>query len=97
MARDFTGRRNVSRIRSDRIPVWIGVNIEDTSIAASTGVLVASLNAAALAFRPFTVMRTRLVVQWETDQSIALESLIPKPSAIPIPKPSIDSILYIKP
>ncbi len=53
--------------------VWLGVNVQTTAIAAATAVLVASLNAAALALRPFTVVRTRMLIRWSSDQSAATE------------------------
>ncbi len=68
------GPHRIIRKGRDRISVWIGVTLRDVSVAADTAVLVGQLNAAALAFRPFTVIRTRLVVGWESDQVAATES-----------------------
>ena len=45
-----------------------------TMAAASTAVLSTSLNAAALALRPFTIVRTRGVVGFNSDQVGATES-----------------------
>ena len=58
---------------SDRGSVWIGVILGPTTVAAATNSLVGVLNAAALALRPFTVMRTRLDVMWASDQVAAIE------------------------
>ncbi len=57
-----------------RIPEWASVNLFDTTVPASGRVLLGSLNAAALALRPFTIVRTRLVISWESDQVSASES-----------------------
>ena len=45
-----------------------------TIAAASTATLVASLNAAALAIRPFTIVRTRGLLFSRSDQSAATEN-----------------------
>ncbi len=70
MARRF-GRTVVRSTK--RGSVWLGLNIGATAIPASSAVLVGSLNAAALALRPFTVVRTRFVVRWASDQVAAIE------------------------
>ena len=56
--------------------MWIGVGVGETSIAASTVNLVTTLSAGALLLRPFTVLRTRMVIQYRSDQTAALESPI---------------------
>ena len=60
--------------RAKRANVWIGVFIDLVTVAASSKVLVGSLNAAALALRPFTIIRSRIIYQVETDQSAASEA-----------------------
>jgi len=64
--RDFVQRRS-----SVWIPLAPGQN---SAGAASTAVVIGSLNAVALALRPFTVVRTRGSVLFRSDQSAASES-----------------------
>jgi len=66
-------RSNLVRVKSDRTSVWIGTSVAVSTVAANTVVLLATLNAAALALRPFTVVRTRLLLHWESDQSASSE------------------------
>jgi len=54
--------------------LWIGGTADANTIASSTAVLLTSLNAAALALRPFTIVRTRGMLYLATDQQAALES-----------------------
>ena len=72
MARRFRSGRGFVRPAA-RSMVWIGAGFVTTAIPASSGVLIATLNAAALALRPFTVVRTRLLVHWRSDQQAASE------------------------
>ena len=69
--------RRVGRARFVRPPprssVWIGINIENIAVGPGATVLVGVLNAAALALRPFTVTRTRGIIQWQSDQAAASE------------------------
>ena len=59
MARRFHNLR-ANMIRSGRKSFWFsGLHTRTTLAAASTATLVTELNAAALALRPFTVIRTR--------------------------------------
>ncbi len=53
--------------------VWFGNRLALTTVGASTSVLLGSLNAAALLARPFTIVRTRLVVWYDSDQESANE------------------------
>ncbi len=67
----FIMRNGVSR----RETLWLGIGSGANSIAASaTAVLINSLNAAAMALRPFTIVRT--VGTWlvHSDQSAATEA-----------------------
>ncbi len=57
-----------------RTKIWIGAGVGSTSVAGSAKVLVSSLSAGALLLRPFTILRTRMVVQWESDQLTATET-----------------------
>ncbi len=57
-----------------RESVWLEFAPTSTTVAASTAVLVFSLNAAALALEPFTVIRTRGLLQLTSDQEAAAEN-----------------------
>ncbi len=57
-----------------RQTIWLGVDIALSAVAGNATILLASLNAAALAVRPFTVVRTHLLIHWESDQEAASES-----------------------
>jgi len=54
---------------------WIGI-LPTQTILDNASALIVSLNAAALALRPFTVIRTHLEVLTQSDQSIATENYI---------------------
>ncbi len=57
-----------------RETVWIGITeAQNTIVAASTALISSSLNAAALALRPFTVVRTRGILSIDSDQIAASE------------------------
>jgi len=72
MARRFT--RSLGRIGSTRGTVWFSLAETITALgAANTAALVLVLNAAALAFRPFTIIRTHLTLAVSSDQSSASE------------------------
>ncbi len=65
----FRTRRIRGVSRQVRETMWISVAAANTSIAsASTAVLVGSLNAAALALRPFTIVRVRGFIHLASDQ-----------------------------
>ncbi len=55
-----------------RSNVWFGMGLAGTVIASSATLLL-TLNAAALALRPFTVIRTRLAIMFGSDQLVANE------------------------
>ncbi len=57
-----------------RTKMWIGSGVGATALTASTTTLVSSLSAGALALRPFTILRTRMLLQYVTDQITALET-----------------------
>ena len=73
MARRFTRTRG--RLGSQRREsLWLFFPTSEVNLAAaSTAVLGFSLNAAALALRPFTIVRTRLTWHTRSDQSAATE------------------------
>jgi len=52
--------------------IWLGNGINTVTLAPGP-VLVSTLNAAALALRPFTILRTRMLIIVSTDQTIASE------------------------
>ncbi len=61
--------------RHGRQTFWFsGGHVDTVLAAASNATLVSSLNAAALALRPFTVVRTRGFVNIATDQQAATEA-----------------------
>ena len=65
----FVRRNGVMR----RETLWIGSTTISTTMAAASAVLTTILNAAALALRPFTIVRTRGVVIVRSDQISALQ------------------------
>ncbi len=75
MARRF-GPRSAMVKRSDRIPTWVGFTGVATTIVGNASVLIGQGNAALLALRPFTIIRTRAIVQVESDQAAASETVI---------------------
>ncbi len=66
-------RSNLVRVKQARTMTWFGIDLGAT-VVADASQLIGSLNAAALAFRPFTVVRTRLIMQYASDQAAASES-----------------------
>ena len=66
MARTRT--RRVSGKSSKRVLIWLALELDPVTVAANTGVLLGSLNAAALALAPFTVIRTRGIFTFRSDQ-----------------------------
>ncbi len=72
MGRRFTRGRFVRP--SPKTKIWIGAGLDVTTVmVAATSTLFASYNAAALALRPFTIMRTHLEILFGSDQSVATE------------------------
>ena len=61
-------RRFVRSSKSGRTSIWVGINLAPVNVGANTGVLLGSLNAAALDLRPFTVVRTRFQFHHASDQ-----------------------------
>ncbi len=78
MANIRTARRSGLVLRGGRNvreTLWLGTQTAETTLAgAPTAVLTNSLNAAALALRPFTVVRTRGIIHIHSDQAGADES-----------------------
>ena len=73
MARRIRSSRIIAPSR--RLTAWFGLHIGQTTVAASSQVLVASLDAAALATRPFTVVRTRIEMLISSDQAAVTEAV----------------------
>ena len=66
-------KRFVRGGRQRREMIWISAGLGAATIVAAT-TLLSTLNAAALALRPFTIVRTRLAIIFSTDQVAASES-----------------------
>ncbi len=76
MARRFHGVRS-RLVSSGRKTFWLSGTVAQTALAAGgTAVLVSALNAAALALRPFTVVRTRGYWSVFSDQLSANEDQV---------------------
>ena len=56
-----------------RTKMWIGGGAGPSTLAASSKTLISTLGVAALALRPFTVLRSRYEVMFESDQEGASE------------------------
>ena len=72
MARRVRGSR-FEHARSNRIPVWFTSRLDETAAGGGGSTLLSVLNAAALALRPFTIIRTRLWIHIHSDQAAAGE------------------------
>ena len=67
-------RRAPARIsRPKRSTVWGGIFLGPAAVPADTSILLGVLSATALALRPFTIVRSRLLISWATDQVAATE------------------------
>ncbi len=67
--------RGRGRLGSKRLTSWFPIDVTTTLISAS-GSLLNSLTVAEKAKRPFTIVRTYLEIQQQSDQSIASETQI---------------------
>ena len=80
MANITTGRKSGFIIRGGRTirraTVWLGRAPSVNTLASGTPVLLSVLNAAALALRPFTVVRTRGILFIASDQQAANENMM---------------------
>ncbi len=71
----FRRSRNYAHKAARRQTLWLPLAVgTDTLTSASSATLVASLNAAALALRPFTIVRTRGILELHSDQQATTES-----------------------
>ncbi len=66
-------RRGAAAISAKRQTSWFELQPQRNSFSSAGGTILFSLTAAELALRPFTVVRTRLLVSIESDQLIADE------------------------
>jgi len=71
MARRFTRGRVAAGSR--RLTSWFTIPPASVTMTSTGGSLISSLNAAGLARRPFTIIRTHLTVHMASDQIIADE------------------------
>ncbi len=75
MANRSRGRSRAAFVRpAPKTKIWITAGVAEQALASGAVTLLTSLNAAALALRPFTVLRTRLEIMWRSDQSAASET-----------------------
>ena len=65
--------RSAGAISQRRLTSWFEFQPIRTAFSATGGTVLFTLNAAALALRPFTIIRTRFLVSIETDQLAADE------------------------
>ena len=67
-------RRHTRFVRPPaRSMVWAGIDVANLVVGANASVIVASLGASILALRPFTIVRTRYLLTFSSDQTAALE------------------------
>ncbi len=66
MARRFRARATF--VRSPGQKVWVGAGVTATTIVGSSATLFSTLNAAALLLRPFTILRSRILISIRSDQ-----------------------------
>ena len=71
MARRFSRSRFIRP--APRTKMWIGNTLSVQTVAANTAVLLGVLSASALLLRPFTILRTRVLVGWSTDNTTGSE------------------------
>ena len=67
-------RRGAQAIRKARETLWLFIGSTDTTLTAAGGSIIVALNAAALALRPFTIVRTHFEVAVRSDQAAAIET-----------------------
>ena len=73
MARSFRTGRAAHIVGSKRLTSWFQFTPTATAMSATGGTVLFTLNAAALALRPFTVVRTRFLMGILSDQVVADE------------------------
>ena len=76
MAHSNRGRSTAVRPAAKRRDsLWIGMDFQELTLTTG-GVVAYTLNAAALALRPFTIVRTRMLFQIRSDQAAAIETQV---------------------
>ena len=68
MARRREFARGASAIRSRRLTSWLDLPFATTTLTAAGGTIVLSLTAEELSKRPFTIVRTHMMVHMTSDQ-----------------------------
>ncbi len=63
-------------VSQKRLTLWAGFQPLKSAFTATGGTILFSLSAAGLALRPFTIVRTRLLISVNTDQVAADESQV---------------------
>ncbi len=84
-------RHAVAVQRSTRIPTWLSAGLTTTAAGGGGSTLLSSLNAAALALRPFTIIRTRLFVHIQSDQIVGTELAQGVFAAIVVEEEAVDA------
>ncbi len=74
MARRREYVRGASAISQKRFTSWFQFLSTEVTMSATGGTIIFSLNAAALALRPFTVVRSRFELMLRSDQAAAIEA-----------------------
>ncbi len=71
------GHRRTQRFvrPSPRTKIWIGQGVALTTLGTGASTLIAVFNAAALALRPFTILRTRVSCNFRSDQTATTEDI----------------------
>ncbi len=72
--RDFV--RGAAGIRRSRESTWVTLAPVNVTMTAAGGTIIGSLNAAALALRPFTIVRARFKYMVRSDQAAAIETQV---------------------
>jgi len=74
MTRNRNFVRGAVAIRAKRVTTWIAAFHTTGTVSSAGGLLLFSLGAVALALRPFTIVRSRFIVQISSDQQAATET-----------------------
>ena len=72
MARRFTRGRGFQR-PAPKTKVWIGAGFSDVTLVSGAEKLITVLSASAALLRSFTILRSRIALQFHTDQGAASE------------------------
>ncbi len=83
--------KRVHRAAARRQMVWANFSVSVSAVAANGQTLIGVANAALLALRPFTIVRTRGIIQMESDQSVASERPVVVLGAIIVQEEAVDA------